>query len=179
MLVDEIGDVIITNDGATILRQLEVEHPAGKVIVELSQLQDKEVGDGTTSVVILAAELLRRANELIKNKVHPTSVIAGYKLAVREACKYITNNLTVKVDSLGREALIAAAKTSMSSKLIGAENHLFSEMVVEAILGVKHTNVLGETKYPIKNVTVAKVHGQSSTESKLIKGCALMMSRAS
>lgn len=75
--------------GATILRLLEVEHPAAKVIVELSQLQDKEVGDGTTSVVILAAEFLKRGNELIKNKVHPTSVISGFKLAVREACKYI------------------------------------------------------------------------------------------
>jgi T-complex protein 1 subunit alpha len=71
MLVDEIGDVTITNDGATILRQLEVEHPAAKTMVELSQLQDKEVGDGTTSVVIIAAELLKRANELIKQKVHP------------------------------------------------------------------------------------------------------------
>lgn len=71
MLVDEVGDVIITNDGATILRQLEVEHPAARVLVELAQLQDKEVGDGTTSVVILAAELLKKANELIKNKIHP------------------------------------------------------------------------------------------------------------
>ena len=89
MLVDDIGDVTITNDGATILRLLEVEHPAAKVIVELSQLQDKEVGDGTTSVVVLAAELLKRANELIKIKVHPTSIISGYKLAAREAVKYI------------------------------------------------------------------------------------------
>lgn len=83
MLVDEIGDVTITNDGATILKQLEIEHPAAKVIVELSQLQDREVGDGTTSVVIVAAELLRRANELIKIKVHPTTIISGYKLACR------------------------------------------------------------------------------------------------
>jgi T-complex protein 1 subunit alpha len=75
MLVDDIGDVTITNDGATILKQLEVEHPAAKVIVELSQLQDREVGDGTTSVVILAAEFLKRANDLIKSKVHPTNII--------------------------------------------------------------------------------------------------------
>jgi T-complex protein 1 subunit alpha len=75
--------------GATILRQLDVEHPAAKVIVQLSQLQDKEVGDGTTSVVIIASELLKRANDLIKNKLHPTSIMSGYKIACREACNYI------------------------------------------------------------------------------------------
>ncbi len=89
MLVDDIGDVTITNDGATILKQLEVQHPAAKVIVELSQLQDREVGDGTTSVVILAAELLKRANELVKNKIHPTSVIQGFRQARRESVKFI------------------------------------------------------------------------------------------
>jgi T-complex protein 1 subunit alpha len=77
MLVDQVGDVTITNDGATILKQLEVEHPAGKILVELSNLQDQEVGDGTTSVVILAAELLKQGNELVKNGVHPTSIISG------------------------------------------------------------------------------------------------------
>ena len=89
MLVDQIGDVTITNDGATILKQLEVEHPAAKVLVELSDLQDQEVGDGTTSVVIIAAELLKRANQLVKHKIHPTSVISGYRLAMRESVKYI------------------------------------------------------------------------------------------
>ena len=81
MLVDDIGDVTITNDGATILKLLEVEHPAAKILVELAELQDREVGDGTTSVVVLAAELLRRANDLVRQKIHPTSVIAGYRLA--------------------------------------------------------------------------------------------------
>ena len=82
MLVDDIGDVLISNDGATILQLLEVDHPAGRILVELAQQQDKEVGDGTTSVVILAAELLRRANELVKNKIHPTTIITGYRLAL-------------------------------------------------------------------------------------------------
>jgi len=89
MLVDEIGDVTITNDGATILKQLEVQHPAAKVLVELSQIQDREVGDGTTSVVIFAAELLKRANDLVKNKIHATSIMAGYRLALRESVKFI------------------------------------------------------------------------------------------
>lgn len=108
MLVDEIGDVTITNDGATILAQLDIEHPAAKVLVELAQLQDQEVGDGTTSVVIIAAELLKRANDLIKNNIHPTVVMAGYRLALKEAVKYIKSNLVVSADILGRQNLINA-----------------------------------------------------------------------
>ncbi|KAI8838352.1 hypothetical protein BC829DRAFT_426147 [Chytridium lagenaria] len=101
MLVDDIGDVTISNDGATILRLLEVEHPAAKVLVELAQQQDKEVGDGTTSVVIIAAELLRRANELVKNRIHPTTIISGYRLASKEAVKFIIDQMTTKWIHLG------------------------------------------------------------------------------
>lgn len=108
MLVDEIGDVTITNDGATILSQLDIEHPAAKVLVELAQLQDQEVGDGTTSVVIIAAELLKRANELVKKNIHPTVVMAGYRLALKEAVKFIKANLVVAADSLDRNNLLHA-----------------------------------------------------------------------
>merc|ERR1719209_248443 len=106
MMVDDVGDVTITNDGATILRLLEVEHPAAKVLVELAELQDQEVGDGTTSVVIIAAELLRNAEDLVKQKIHPTSIISGYRMACKEAVKYIQEHLTYSVESLGEDCLI-------------------------------------------------------------------------
>ncbi|ETO29927.1 hypothetical protein RFI_07192 [Reticulomyxa filosa] len=88
MLVDDIGDVVITNDGATILKKLDLEHPCSRVLVDLANLQDKEVGDGTTSVVIIAAELLRRANELVQQNIHPTSIISGYLKAKKDACQF-------------------------------------------------------------------------------------------
>merc|ERR1712066_429762 len=112
---DDVGDVTVTNDGATILKLLEVEHPAAKVLVELAQLQDDEVGDGTTSVVIIAAELLKNADELVKQSIHPTSIISGYRIACKEACKYIQDHLSANVEDLGHSSLVSAAKTSMSS----------------------------------------------------------------
>ena len=179
MLVDDIGDVTITNDGATILKQLEVTHPAAKVLVELSQIQDREVGDGTTSVVILAAELLKRGNELIKNNIHATSVMSGFRLALRESVKFIQTSLCLKTDSLGREALVNAAKTSMSSKLLNAESDFFSNIVVNAMSNVKTINQQGQTKYPVKAVHILKTHGMSSKDSTLVDGYAIEATRSS
>ncbi|KAK4529498.1 hypothetical protein CCYA_CCYA01G0355 [Cyanidiococcus yangmingshanensis] len=182
MLVSEIGDVTVTNDGATILSLLEVKHPAAKVLVDLARQQDEEVGDGTTTVVILAAELLKRGHELFKSGLHPTSIVAGYKLAVREACKYIRDRLSVPVDRLGRECLVNAAKTSLQSKVLGGEviDH-FAGLAVDAVLAVKtrREDGVGGYRYPIQSINILKSHGRGVRESALLGGYGLNLTRAS
>jgi T-complex protein 1 subunit alpha len=173
MLVDSIGDVTVSNDGAKILSMLEVEHPAAKVLVQLAELQDKEVGDGTTTVVILAAELLKVGNQLIKEKISPNAVISGYRVAMREACSFIKDTLSIPVDQLPRETLIGVAKTSMSSKIIGFESDFFSNLVVNAISKVGTVSNSGKPKYPINAVKVLKAPGGSCKESLLIEGFSL------
>ena len=224
MLVDDVGDVTITNDGATILKLLEVEHPAAKarpppspprpllagpsprplpqatpqprapsaqpvrksqatsapnlrtesppqILVELAELQDQEVGDGTTSVVIIAAELLKRANVLVRNKIHPTSIISGYRLAMRESCKYITDHLAVRTDKLGTDSILNAARTSMNSKIIGMENDFFAQMVVDAITSVKSIDDYG-------NVTCAPPAAQPEQPACAPQPAAVQAERA-
>jgi len=180
MLVDDIGDVLVTNDGATILQKLEVQHPAAKVLQELSKLQDSEVGDGTTSVVLIAAELLRRANELVKSGIHPTSIIQGYRIAMKEAIKYVQSTIALKSAHLSDEQLLSVARTSLNSKFIGSEDDFFAKMVVEAIKAVRITSPTdNKDKYPVSQVNVVMNHGKSSWESQLITdGYAIATGRA-
>lgn len=179
MLVDSIGDILVTNDGATILNRLEVEHPAAKMLVDLSKLQDDEVGDGTTTVVLLAAELLKRANLIAQHKVHPTNIISGYKLACREAVRYIKENLAVKTASLGPETLMNVARTSMSSKILSSDVDFFAKICVDAISSVKTVNDMGDYIYPVKAISILKQHGKSAADSMLVEGFALNCTRAS
>jgi T-complex protein 1 subunit alpha len=121
--------------------------------------------------------LLKRANELVKNGIHPTVVMAGYRTALQEAVKYIKANLVVAADTLGRENLINAAKTSMSSKILHAESDFFAELAVTAVTRIK-TEKDGKAKYPIGNIHILKSHGQSSRDTELVDGFALNCSRA-
>jgi len=179
MLVDDLGEVTVTNDGATILSQLEVEHPAARVLVQLSEMQDKEVGDGTTSVVILASELLKRANELVKNTIHPTTVMSGYRLAMKESIKYIKEQLVMKTDKLGREVPFNIAKTTLSSKIFGRESDFFADLAVDAMQMVKSTNPeTGRVNYPVKAVGIIKQHGGSFKDSALFNGYVMYGGRA-
>ena len=174
MLVDEIGDVVITNDGATILAQLDVEHPAARLLVELASLQDKEVGDGTTSVVLLAAELLRRGSALVSDKLlHPTTVLAGYRVALKAAIAYLKQHLVLSVAELTHEHLLQAARTSLSSKLIGKEGDFFAEMAVQAVQSIRTTTTNGtiqKERYPLAALHVLKAHGKGGTDSQLLPG---------
>ncbi|KAG7354152.1 thermosome subunit [Nitzschia inconspicua] len=177
MLVDDIGDVTITNDGATILAQLEVEHPAARLLVDLAQLQDKEVGDGTTSVVLLAAELLKRGLELVqKQGLHPTTILAGYRTALKAAIAFLKSNILIPTSDLDTQHLMQAAKTSMSSKIIGKEGDFFAQMAVDAVQSVANTTSTAATSkknktvYPLSAIHILKVHGKSSLESYLMKG---------
>ncbi|OLY80608.1 T-complex protein 1 subunit alpha [Smittium mucronatum] len=179
MMVDDVGDVTISNDGATILNLLEVEHPAGKILVELARQQDKEVGDGTTSVVVIAAELLKRANELTKNGLHPTSIMTGYRVGCKEACKFIADHIAIKVASIDRETLLNVAKTTLSSKILGNYGNHFCEIAVDSVNAVKTIDFRGKPKYPIKAISILKIKGASAIESTSISGYALQRPYAS
>lgn len=179
MLIDSMGEVTVTNDGATILQKLNVAHPAAKILVELSSLQDKEIGDGTTSVVIFASEFLKEADELIGRNMHPTIVIDGYQLALKKALNYIEKRLKVNASALTRDNFLNVALTSLSSKIVSLTAEHFANIVVDAVLAVKHTTETGIVKYPIKSIGILKAHGGAARESYLVKGFALHQSRAS
>src|ERR687885_2212675 len=117
MLVNNIGDVTITNDGATILKEIDVQHPAAKMMVEISKATDNEVGDGTTSVVVLAGALIERAEELVNKEVHPTIIVDGYRKSASKAIE-VFNHIAQKINASDKEQLIKIAKTSMQTKLV-------------------------------------------------------------
>jgi len=172
MLVDSFGDIVITNDGATILKEMDVQHPAAKMMVEVAKAQDDEVGDGTTSSVILAGELLKQAEELLLQDVHPTIIIEGYKKAMDKALEVI-DEIAVPIDPTDKETLIKAGITSLSSKamIIGAIEKL-TEMAVDAILQVAEKK---DDKWyvDIDNVKVEKKEGGSLNDTKLVYGIVL------
>jgi thermosome len=168
MLVDSLGDITITNDGAVILNKMEVEHPAAKMMVEIAKTQDDMVGDGTTTVVVLAAELLKKAEELLEQNIHPTIIVSGYRKAAQKAVDVI-NNIAIQVDIEDRATLKKVAVTSMASKAVGAAKEHFADIAIDAVRQIAETRgdkVLAD----IDNIQVIKKSGKSLFESQLVKG---------
>ncbi|WP_455364498.1 thermosome subunit beta [[Eubacterium] cellulosolvens] len=171
MLVDSFGDVTITNDGATILDEIEVQHPAAKMMVEIAKTQDDEVGDGTTTAVVIAGELLTKAEELINHDVHPTVIVDGYVKASDQALKAL-NNIGIKVDPDNRDYLTKVANISVSTKILGEYKDFSSKIAVDAILQVAEKTPEG-FKVDIDDIKVEKKAGESITDTKFIQGVLL------
>lgn len=188
MLVSSIGDVTITNDGATILKEVDIEHPAAKMMVEVAKSVDNEVGDGTTSAVVLAGALIEKAEELISKEVHPTVIVEGYQMASERAIEFLRDAATKLNDPAGekdKETLLTVAKTSMASKLVSGESADLAKIVVQAVLNVAEERIderEGETRQQqqqkkfridVDNIKVEKKAGGSLSDTQLIYGIVL------
>jgi thermosome len=171
MLVDTMGDVTITNDGATILKEIDVQHPAAKMMVEIAKTTDNEVGDGTTSAVVLGGALIEKAEDLINKDVHPTIIVDGYRKASAKAIE-ILNKIAEKVNPKDRAWLLKIAKTSMQTKLVSREAQELADVVVDAATMVAE-EVDGTFKVDIDDVKVEKKAGGSMRDTKMIKGIVL------
>ena len=168
MLVDSLGEVVVTNDGATILKELEVEHPAAKMMVEVAKTQDNEVGDGTTTAVILAGELLKRAGELADKNVHPTVITLGYKLAEDKAIEFLEQMaIRVKPDDVATLKIVAS--TAISGKNVGGGNDFLADLAVKSVRMVAEQSE-GKYKVDTDNIKIEKKHGGSVSESEIISG---------
>ena len=171
MLVDSLGDVTITNDGATILKEIDVQHPAAKMIVEISKTVDNEVGDGTTSSVVFAGALLARAEDLLKKDVHSSTIVDGFQAAADKTLE-IYSELAKKVLPDDKESLIKIATTSMQSKLISEDSDILSKIVVNAILSIasKKDDVYS---VDLENIKIEKKSGGSIQDTQIIQGIVL------
>ncbi len=171
MLVDNFGDVTITSDGRTILDEMDIQHPAAKMLVEVAKTQDKETGDGTTSAVIIAGELLNKAEELIDKNIHPTIIIDGYKMAAEKALETL-EKIAIAVNLKSQDFLVKAATTSMGSKIVAEHKDYLAEIVVKAMLAVAEKQD-GAFKVDVDDVKVEKKTGESLKETTLINGIVL------
>jgi thermosome len=170
MLVDNMGDVVITNDGVTILTEMDVEHPAAKMMVEIAKTQEDEVGDGTTTAVVLAGELLKKAEDLLDQDIHATVIATGYRRAAEKA-QEILDKMAIKVNKDDEKVLKQIAMTSMSSKGTEAKGDKLAELCVQAVRQIVEED--GKIVADIDNIKVEKKSGGSSADSQLIKGIIL------
>jgi len=168
MLVSSFGDVTITNDGATILKEIDVQHPAAKMLVEVAKAQDNEVGDGTTTAAVLAGELLAKAEELLDQNIHPTIIIEGFKKASEKA-REVLEKMAMPVSINDDKKLLDVAMTAMGSKGIAAAKEHFAKLAVEAVKQVAEEKD-GKMRADIDLIKILKKHGKSLEETELVKG---------
>ena len=168
MLVDSMGDVVITNDGVTILKEIDVEHPAAKMLVEVAKTQDEECGDGTTTAVILAGELLKKAEALIEQNVHPTVISGGYRLAAVKA-REILDSVAISVSPDDKDTLMDIARTAMISKSVSASRDLLADVAVKAVSAVAEKKD-GKWLVDDDNIQIVKKQGGSMDDTKMISG---------
>ncbi|HIH01431.1 TPA: thermosome subunit [Thermoplasmata archaeon] len=169
MLVDSMGDVVITNDGVTILKEIDVEHPAAKMLVEVAKTQDDECGDGTTTAVILAGELLKRAEGLIEQNVHPTVISGGFRMAAQKS-RDLLETLAIKVTPQNKDVLADIAKTAMISKSVAASRELLAGVAVDAVSAVAEKKDDGKWVVDDDNIQIVKKQGGSMDDTQMIAG---------
>jgi thermosome len=168
MLIDNLGDITITNDGAAILEEIDVQHPAAKMVIEVAKTQDKEVGDGTTTAVVLVGELLHKADELLQQNIHPSIIITGYRKALDRALEAL-NKMGIEVDVKDKETLKKVASTSMRSKIAGMSRDHLANLAIEAVGQIVEERE-GRRIADIDNIQIVKKEGKGIEDSEIIRG---------
>ncbi|MGB9909163.1 MAG: thermosome subunit alpha, partial [Methanothermobacter tenebrarum] len=170
MLVDSLGDIVVTNDGVTILKEMDIAHPAAKMLVEVAKTQEDEVGDGTTTAVIITGELLKKADELLEMGVHPTIIVEGYRQAAKKAIEILDS---IAINARDRDTLLKVAMTAMTGKGAEKARETLAELVVDAILQVEDNGEIDKD-----NINIQRILGGSVDDSMVVNGIAIDKGRA-
>ncbi|WP_455240663.1 thermosome subunit alpha, partial [Methanothermobacter tenebrarum] len=170
MLVDSLGDIVVTNDGVTILKEMDIAHPAAKMLVEVAKTQEDEVGDGTTTAVIITGELLKKADELLEMGVHPTIIVGGYRQAAKKAIEFLDS---IAINARDRDTLLKVAMTAMTGKGAEKARETLAELVVDAILQVEDNGEIDKD-----NINIQRILGGSVDDSMVVNGIAIDKGRA-
>jgi len=170
MLVDSLGDIVVTNDGVTILKEMDIEHPAAKMLVEVAKTQEDEVGDGTTTAVIIAGELLKKAEDLLDQEIHPTTLVMGYRKAAAKSQELLNQ---IAIDASDRETLCMVAMTAMTGKGTEKAREPLAELVVDAVLQVEE-----DGKVDTDHINIQRIQGATVHDSQIVNGVVIDKSRA-